>query len=353
VPRTPQSSALEVEAMEALVSVAHRRADPAALAQVTNRIAQFSERTGSDAARALALFMSWGDVDETDDLRSVAQPLEVARALAAGTTDTYALVTTHYMLASYQLLVGCIDDAAGHAASALAASGTSGPDERPEHVPLVVLPMVAGIIAAMQGDRELAHEHTHRRTRAWLSQRSEVDPTAAVALAFNRALVAALLDEPQSVLDELAGLPRTDVGGFIGEQHATCDLLTGWARARHGAPSGIDAALAAMAEIDAGPERVLRSCLRSFIAEACLTLGDRRATDLLDQARQEAVQRGETWWLSETLRLSAVADVQFGDGARAAALLDEAEELATMQGARLIRPRIAASRDLLSTVAGS
>ena len=54
--------------------------------------------------------------------------------------------------------------------------------------------------------------------------------------------------------------------------------------------------------------------------------------------------RGEVWWLSETLRLQALADRRFGDGSRADALLDEAEALARKQGAQLIVARIAASR---------
>jgi hypothetical protein len=50
------------------------------------------------------------------------------------------------------------------------------------------------------------------------------------------------------------------------------------------------------------------------------------------------------WWLSEIVRLQAEADRALGDGSRAVALLDEAEQIATDQGALLVLDRIVASR---------
>ena len=48
--------------------------------------------------------------------------------------------------------------------------------------------------------------------------------------------------------------------------------------------------------------------------------------------------------MPETIRLQALAERRFGDEARATALLDEAEALATRLGAGIVLPRIAASR---------
>lgn len=76
-----------------------------------------------------------------------------------------------------------------------------------------------------------------------------------------------------------------------------------------------------------------------------MSLGDARAVELLARARDEATSRGEVWWLAETIRLQAEADLRFGNGSRAVDLLDEAEALAATQGALLILPRIAASRE--------
>jgi hypothetical protein len=106
-------------------------------------------------------------------------------------------------------------------------------------------------------------------------------------------------------------------------------------------------ATAAMAEIDAGTEQMLRSCLRGFVAAAYMHTGDRRAVDLLARARQEAEGRNERWWLAETIRLQAEADARLDGGGRALELLAEAEALAVDQGAVLIAARIADTRRAL------
>lgn len=345
VPRTPQVSAIEVDALEAIVSAEYRRTGDTYTERVAARVHEVADRTGSDAARALSLFLIWGPIDETTDLTTIADVVEQARQLASRTTDSYAIVTTEYMVGSYALLSGRIDEADEHLKRAIVASGAPHPDDRPEHVPLVLLPVIAGMVAAMRGETELAIEHTHRRVVAWLARRIEAaDPTANLAMAFNRALIRALLGEPQAVFDELHGQERTNEAGFIREELATCEVLMGWARTKLGDAGGLDQAMDGMARFDAGPARVLASCVRSFLADAYMELGDARAVELLQWARAEAESRRELWWLSETLRLQAEADLRFGDGSRAVELLDEAEELANDQGARLILPRIAETR---------
>jgi hypothetical protein len=99
-----------------------------------------------------------------------------------------------------------------------------------------------------------------------------------------------------------------------------------------------------MDQIDAGPELVLRSALRTFLGQALLESGDERAVTTLAQARQEGESRGELWWMPETIRLQALADRHFGGGQSAVVLLDEAQALATRLGAGIVLPRIAASR---------
>jgi DNA-binding SARP family transcriptional activator len=344
VPRTSDVAAIEVEALESIYSSAYRRGDPQSLAAAAARVTAMAEGSGSEAALALVLFLNWGDVDETEDLSSLAPGVDRARELAAKATDSYAIVTSRFILASNALLTGHLDEAAEHIDVAIAASGAEGPDDPPVHVPLVVLPVVAAMIAAVMGDVARTREHTERRAVAWFSQRSEVDPTANVALAFNRALTRAIFDEPGAVLDELRHIVRPESPGFVGTELATCDLLAGWARARLGHRDGLEAALAAMDVIDGLSERVLRSCLRTFVADACLAVDDDRAAALLDAARAEAEARGEVWWLAETIRLRAEVARRAGEPARAAALLDEAEALATTQGAGVVLARISAGR---------
>jgi DNA-binding SARP family transcriptional activator len=344
-PRTPQVMALEVEALESLVSSARRRPDSSRIVDVVEQVGEVATRTGSDAARALHLFLTWGPVDESEDLTELADAVERARRLASTTTDSYAIVACRFLLASYAMLLGKLDEAAVHADIAITAVDGDDPDAQPDHVPLALVPVVAGIVAAMRGDADRAIEHTGRRSAAWMSHRSQVDPAAISALAFSRALVRALLNDSAGVVGELRDVRHTsDEFGFVGLQKATCDLLLGWALVKQGDPEGLHAALESMALIDDSDERILRACLRSFVADACLTLGDARAVVLLDAARREAESRHEVWWLSEILRLQAVADRSFGTGSEASRLLDAAERLAVVQGAQLVLTRIAATR---------
>jgi DNA-binding SARP family transcriptional activator len=342
LPRSPAVEDVEVEALEAIAAAAYRRDTPDAKEAVAARVLALAERTGNDAARALGLFLNWDEIDETDDLDKIST--DQARMLAERTTDRYALVTTRYMLASRALLVGDLDECHQEIELAIAAAGPTDPDERPQHVPLVLVPVVAAVVAAVRGEAEEARIHARRRAPAWLSERSEVDPTAQVALAFNRALIEALLGSPEGVLQELAAVDLTDACGFITQQVATCEVLAGWALACRGDDSGMPRAFAGMAQIDAGSELVLRSALRSFLGHGLLETGDARAVATLAVARREGESRGELWWMPETIRLQALAERRFGDETRVAALLDEAEALATRLGAGIVLPRIAASR---------
>jgi DNA-binding SARP family transcriptional activator len=339
VPRSARVGTIEVQALESMVSAAFRRDDPLS-EDVATRIRELADRAGSDAVTALSLFFNWGDVDGCEDLRTLAEPVARAGALAARTTDPYAIVTSRYMLASYSFLLGRLDEAAEHIAVAIVGSGSSDPDTAPTHVPLVLLPVVAGVVEAVRGNGDLAREHAYRRAPAWFARRSEVDPTANIELLFNRALVEALLGEPRAVLTELGDTAHPVKAEFIRQELATCDLLVGWARVKLGDSGGVDAAATAMARIDRDGEQSLRSCLRTFVADAYLTVGDDQVGELLEQARSEALARGEVWWLSETVRLQAEADRRWGDGTRAPALLDEAETLAREHGARLVLDRL-------------
>ncbi len=162
VPRSARVGTIEVQALESLVSAAFRRDDPLN-DDVATRIRELADRAGSDSVTALSLFFNWGDVDGTEDLATLAGPVAEATALAARTSDPYAIVTSRYMLASYSFLLGLLDEAAEHLAVAIGASGSSDPDTAPTHVPLVLLPVVAGVVEAVRGNGDLAREHAYRR----------------------------------------------------------------------------------------------------------------------------------------------------------------------------------------------
>jgi hypothetical protein len=339
LPRTPATTDVEVDALEAVVSAAIRREDPVLLQRATERVARLAESTGSHAVLALSLFLEWGDVDGTDDLHSLEPDLDRVKSLAAVTDDPYATVTTSYMIASAAFLGGRFPEAEHHLDAAIAASGAVSPDDRPAHVPLVLLPVVAALVSAMLDKEDDAIVHSHRRAAAWFSLRSEVDPSASLALAFNRALVHAVLDQPQEVIDDLAGRPRTMVGALVAHQPAACDLLVAWAQTRLGDPH-LDDAFEAIVAVEASAERTLRGALLTFLGDACLRVGDDRAEEVLARAHREATTRGEEWWLAETLRLQARAAARRGDVASSREHLDAARALAREQGAALLLRRL-------------
>jgi DNA-binding SARP family transcriptional activator len=343
VVRTAEVQALEVEALEAIVSVEYRREGDANFERLAERVEQFAERARSDSAASLALFLRWGAVDETRDLSTVAASTARARAIAERAVDRYAIVTSRYMLCSYATLLGHLDEAAEHLAIALDAVGVPDPDRRPDHVPLVLLPVVAGILEALRGDADAAREHAHRRTPAWLSQRVEVDPSATGTLAFNSAFVESLLGNPQEVL---RFAPEGHHGGpsLFSHQEAASKVLETWARAQLGDASSIESLLPAVEVVDSSGDRTLTGALLAFAGDALLAVGDASAADVLTRARAESESRGEVWWLAEILRLLAACDRRFGDGAHAEALIADALRIATDQGAHLLRDRVASEQ---------
>lgn len=344
VPRAGSVDDVEIRALEALVDVSRRRLDAAYTAAVIRRVDEVAERGDNDAAAALSIFLNWGDIDETDDLSELEDGIRRAQVLLARTGDPYAVMVTRFMLACWELLRGRPVAADEHVHVALATAETARAADPPAHVPQIVLPVIAGMTAAVLGHADEARADMHELAPRWLAERRTVDPTAGLALRFNRALVEAMLGHPDAVLAELDERSGFDVPTFVLILSATCEILHGWARAVTGDRAGADAAIEAIAVVERGPERILGSCLRTFVGHACLAAGDERAIEFLADARVEGEGRGEVWWLAETIRLQAAADTRFADGGRADTLLDEAEAIAVEQGADEILGRIRADR---------
>jgi DNA-binding SARP family transcriptional activator len=355
LPRDDEVARIELDALQSLAGVSYLRGGTQSKGVIEARVAAIAERIGSDAVRALALFLNWGDIDEAESLEETDERTEQARVLAERTDDAYAIAVTNYMLGSAALLRGRIPEAVSHLRRSLeatelgaAATGADSEDTgagasagaagtyRPHAVPLTAVPVIAAIAHALAGDQVTAIELVEVHAPRWMGERARVDHSAAVPLAFNVAFIRALLDDPEPVTRVTlpSALPDRSL-----EAVAT-RLLGGWARARRGDPTGRDEALAGLEECDAGPDRVLVSMLRTCAAAACLVVGDARAVDLLEQAETEARSRGEVWWLPETLRLRAVADRAFGTGASAEALLTEARRIADEQGSTLLLARL-------------
>ena len=260
--------------------------------------------------------------------------------MAERATDRYAIVMSRYMLGGYAALVGKLDEADQHLRIAIEAAGGADPDARPHHVPLVMAPVAAGDRRRRRGEADEARVHAHRRTPAWLSDRAQIDPTTQSAFAFNSALIEALLGAPEGVLERLENVETTDANGLVPTQVASCRLLQGWARSKLGDSSGATEALEALQPVESNPHHTLKSAMVTFAGEALLDAGDEQAVEVLERARQHALVRGEVWWLSETVRLQALADTRFRGGRRADEFLDEARRLAQQHSARIVLERL-------------
>jgi hypothetical protein len=109
-----------------------------------------------------------------------------------------------------------------------------------------------------------------------------------------------------------------------------------------GDPEGHRRALAAFERLDSTVvPKILRAGVHTFAGHALLVADDPRSVEVLARAQSEALERGEVWWLAETLRLRANAERRFGDVTLAPALLDEARRVAAEQGAQLLVDRLA------------
>lgn len=339
----PERSRIEVNAVEALISISYRRGN-VPHDEMVEQIDRITARSRSESTRALVLFLRYGRVDEAEDLDVLAPIVDQARALVERTSEPYGVVTLRYLLCSWALMRGDPVGAIGEADLAFAASGSTGPDDPPVHVPFVMLPMVTGIAHALVGEADPAREHVSRRMRAWLAQRSAVDASGEQTVTFIAVLIEALLGEAERARQRASGYRPVGPSGQFPVQDAAVELMVAWAVARSGGAIDVDLAQRAMATIEAGPELGMQSAMRTFAGEIELLAGERRAVETLAVARSGATGRGEVWWLAEITRLQALADATLGDGTRVLTLLDEAATIAGSQGAALLSARIAENR---------
>ncbi len=170
-----------------------------------------------------------------------------------------------------------------------------------------------------------------------------VDPTTAIDLGFTAGMISAMRADPAGTRRAVIGTGFEDRPAWAAHTGEGCAALEGWSAALLGDVDGGHRAVAALERLDAGRSPlILRSALRTFAGHALLHTGEARALDVLRQARVEAVDRGEVWWLAETLRVLALAEQRFGDPDCAPHLLAESAALAGQQGARLLIDRLAA-----------
>jgi DNA-binding SARP family transcriptional activator len=334
-----------VRALESIVVNSGKRAVAPAAPEVATRIDEIARRADCDAGRSLALFVRWWPMD-VDPVAGYAELADAAEALADRTPSAFARLLGYHVAGTQAFQEGRIDDATRLLEAAIDAAGFSDPRTLNGFVPNVYLPAMAGIVAQLRGDDAAARTHVVDRHPAWFRARGRVDPTTSIDIGFTIALVAALRADPVATRRALVDVDFAGAPAWAAHLASGCAVLEGWAATMLGDREGPGRALAALDRLDREvATRMIRPVFRTFAGEALLHVDDASACDVLDLAYAETLERGEVWWLAETLRLRACAERRFGDPQKATTLRDEARRVAAAQGAQLLVDRLDAEGD--------
>jgi DNA-binding SARP family transcriptional activator len=334
-----------VRALESIVVNSGKRAVAPAAPEVAVRIDEIARRADCDAGRSLALYVRWWSMD-VDPVAGYAELADVAEALADRTSSSFARLLGYHVAGTQAFQEGRIADATRLLEAAIDAAGFSDPCTLSGFVPNVYLPAMAGIVAQLRGDDDAARTHVVDRHPAWFRARGRVDPTASIDIGFTIALVAALRADPIATRKALVDVDFVGAPFWAAHLANGCSVLEGWAATMLGDREGPGRALAALDRLDRGvATRMIRPAFRTFAGEALLHVDDASARDVLQLAYAETLERGEVWWLAETLRLMAHAERRFGDPSKSAQLLDEARRVADEQGVNLLIGRLAREGD--------
>jgi DNA-binding SARP family transcriptional activator len=341
LPPSPQVETLELRGLEGITVTRGRRFGGPAEPDMARRIEALARRTGSDAARVLALYVRWWEID-VDPVAHYRDLADAALATAETTTSAYAKILGHHVAGFQAYMEGRLDDAARYVEAGVSAAGQADPDDDPGYVPPVHLPAIAAIVAQLRGDDATAHTHAVVRYAAWFRVKSSVDPTTSIDHGFTMAIVTAMRGDAAATRRALLDVDLTEIPVWARHLGHGCEVLEGWSAAVLGDADGPRRAMQALERLEPVSTQVLRSCQRTFAGAALLNYDDPAAVAVLERAHREAVERGEVWWLAETLRIRAHAERRFGDAALARKLIDEARHIAAQQGAQLLVDRLAA-----------
>ena len=329
----------EIVAVETMLRVETARSFMVdSLDRIADRIDELARRTGSEAARILALFTRWAKIN-TAPLATVAHDAHEALKLAERSTSPYVIVLGTHVGASQHLYEGRIADAAALYERCIDAAAAALHDDENRISP--GMPAGFGALALQAAGLDQRANEALDVFGRMLRDRLD-DQYVRVDSVFFPAYVAAMRGE----VDAVERMTRHIVDGTIGVEQPhfspACRVLHGWAVAvQSGDPQAARAAELAMAEIDAGPARIGSPMFRTYVGEAVLRSGDpARAAELLRTAAEVDAASGERWFLSETLRLRAVAARALGaPDPEVDALLTQAIELAEAQGAVVFERR--------------
>jgi len=341
-PTGPRRLDLEIDALETLLRIETLRSFMGErLDEIADRIDGVAERHDSDAARVLAHFTRWSNINR-GDYRAMDQWALAARDLAERSTVPYVRLLGRHTWGSHCWLRGWITESVATFRMLL----DEDEELRAASPEVRLAPVNHGMNAcapfALAGDEE----NTARALAAAdvkVQARIPTNPASRVDAVFTPALVTAIRGEAARTRDITAGLVRGDLEAEQPHFSPASRIMHGWGEVlTSGSSEPLDLIVRAVAEIDATPVKVGMPMFRSLYAEALLHLGrSADAAAILRDIAAVSEADGDGWWLPETLRLLALAEAANGaDPAATAALLARARALADEQGEQLLVMRI-------------
>lgn len=343
LPDSPRRRDWEAAALEGMLGVETIRSFMSeGLERMVRRVQEVADRTpGSEAARALALFVRWSQINVSGPV-AVLEHAEALRAAGETSASPYVRVLAGYAWGVQCWLSGKIPPACETLSAALALRddcATVQPPLPPVRLPSVALAGICAMAFECLGDHAAAD-----RCIAELRRRAaDGDWTHSVDLAFFGGLTLALRRDAAGVRAVTADVVGARRALRLAHFSPAAVVLSGWAQALLGEPAaGAARAEAAMAEIDAGTARVGTPALRTLYAETLLMSGrPEDAAHQVSRALAQAADLGELWWQPETLRMLALVQRARGaDSTQVQATLDAARECAERQGESVLAARV-------------
>ena len=290
----------------------------------------------------LAHFTRWSKINAVGPV-ATGQYASAALELAERSNEPYVVVIGQYVAGSQGWLSGRNDVGRDHFALALAMREQADRSDPPIRIPVISVYGMAAIAAQLAGADSEA-DALLRTQRRLLAPR----PDSEVDMAFMKGIVLAVRGDAAGTLATTALTVEPSPPSWMPHFSAACRVLNTWAAVELGAAgadatAAIEVGAAALQELDAGPTSIGVPAFRTFFGAALLKLELPNTLAELRTAREAAVSSGDRWWLPETLRLLAAAEMAFGDEDVAPALFDEAQRLAEQQGTRVLIGRIDAS----------
>ena len=345
-PTGEQRLGREVDAMVSLLKIETLRSFMGSgLDDIADRIDLVADRHDSDAARMLALFTRWSNINQ-GRFAAVDALAEAARDLAEHSRVPFVRLFGLHTWGTHCWLRGRITESAATFRVLLdedQALRATAPDT---NFPPVNHGGNAVASFALVGDDAALARALDASTRR-LAPTVRHTPSSRVDMVFTPAVAAAICGDAEQVRDITAGLARGEIEIEHPHFSPACRIMHGWAMVltsstADAADAGLGLIDAALAEIEATPIEVVMSLLRSLRAHALLHVGRaQEAAELLRSIAARSDELGELFWLPETLRLLALAERALGgDGA---AILARARATAVEQGSHRLVERIDAT----------